>query len=311
MRPLLRRGGFALIAVLWIVVGMSALALLGGIAAREAVASARNRADGTDAAWLAEGCMERARAAMAEALRAARDEGPGLTVWARIDRIVAVSPLLEGTGCDLRFRTAGAALDVNTVPEDGIRRFLSAAGATEASVDSLVDAFADWRDGDDVPRQFGAEADWYRSRRLPVPRNGPLADAREVLRVRGWGRLAGIDTMISVDPGRVPLNHAPGPVLASIPGFSLEAVSRIMEMRLRGDAVHDITSFPGSLSPGARDELLRRFPEYVSAATVEPEAWIVQARAGVGTPPAVAVLEVRLVRAATRAALVRRRTWTE
>lgn len=305
------RGGFALIAVLWIIVGMSALALAGGLAAREAVASSRNRADGADAAWRAEGCLERSRAAVAEALRAAGSEPPGLTVWARMDRIVAESNLLAGTGCDVRFRPAGAALDVNTVSDDGLRRFLRAAGAGESAVDSLADALADWRDEDATPRPLGAEAAWYAANGLRAPRDGPLADGREVLHVRGWNRLPGIDTLLSVDPGRVPLNHAPAPVLASLPGFTLEAAARLGEMRMRGDAVRDLAAFPGGLSPGARDEILRRYPEFVAAATVEPDAWIVQARVGVGTPPAVSVVEVRLVRAAARAAVVRRRTWTE
>ncbi len=45
--------------------------------------------------------------------------------------------------------------------------------------------------------------------------------------------------------------------------------------------------------------------------SIEPEAWIVRAWAPTGEPPLTQVVEVKLVRAAERAAVVRRRTWIE
>lgn len=305
------RHGFALISVLWILVGVSALAMAASLAAREAVASARNRADLADAAWRAEGCLERARAAISHALKAARDEAPGAGVWGRMDREVAESTLLLGTGCEVEMVAAGAALDVNAAADDALHRALSAHGVTAARADSLVDALADWRDADDSPRGRGAERGWYTANGRRAPRNGPLVDSRELALVRGFDAVPGIGDILSAEPGRVPLSHAPPAVLAALPGFTPEAVARVADMRMRGQAVTDLSNFPGALSPGARDLLLRRFTEFVGAAAVEPEAWIVRARVGVGTPPAVSVLEVRLVRAGERAAIVRRKTWTE
>jgi type II secretory pathway component PulK len=303
--------GFALISVLWILVGISALAMMAGLAGREAVASARNRADLADAAWRAEGCLERARAAISRALKEARDDGPGGGTWGRMDRVVAESPLLAGSGCDVAMLAAGAALDVNAAPDDAIHRALTAHGVTAARADSLVDALADWRDADDLPRARGAERAWYAANRRPAPRDGPVADGREIARVRGFDGVPDLGGILSTEPGRVPLGHAPPAVLASLPGFSPEAVARVVEMRGRGQVAGDLAAIPGALSPGARDALLRRFNEFVAAATAEPEAWIARARAGVGTPPAVSVVEVRLVRGGERAAIVRRKTWTE
>ncbi|HEY0014673.1 MAG TPA: hypothetical protein VGC13_00080 [Longimicrobium sp.] len=302
--------GFALISVLWILVGLSALGLAANLAAREAVASARNRADLSVAAWRAEACLERARAAITDALIAARNE-PGAAVWGRMDRAVAESPALAGMDCTVHLRAAGAALDVNAADDETLRRLFVALGRSAAGADSLADALADWRDADDAARPFGAEAEWYRARHLPLPRNGPFADAREVPRVRGMDALPGIDTILSAEPGRVPLTHAGAAVLASLPGLGPEAAARMGEMRLRGDRVADLAAFVGSLSPTAREQALRRFPELVGAVVTEPEAWIVTARGAVGVPPAISVLEVRLVRAGDRAAIVRRRTWTE
>jgi general secretion pathway protein K len=306
-----RRGGFALISVLWILVGVSAVAMAGSLAAREAVASARNRADLADAAWRAEGCLERARAAMWQALKAARNQAPGSGAWDGMDRTVRESPLLSASGCVVEMIAAGAALDVNAAPDDAIHRALAAHGVPAARADSLVDALADWRDADSVPRPRGAERGWYRAQGRRAPRDGPLADARELALVRGFDAVPGIEALLSTEPGRVPLGHAPAAVLASLPGFTPEAVARVVDMRSRGEAVTDLSAFPGRLSPGAREVLLRRFTEFVGAAATEPEAWIVRARTGVGTPPAVSVVEVRLVRAGARAAVVRRKTWTQ
>lgn len=81
-----------------------------------------------------------------------------------------------------------------------------------------------------------------------------------------------------------------------------------LEVRLRGDRVADLAAFVGSLSPTAREQALRRFPDLVGVVVTEPEAWIVTAQGAVGVPPAISVLEVRLVRAGDRAAIVRCRT---
>lgn len=305
------RKGFALLSVLWVLVGVSALALAANLAAREGVASARNRADLARAAWRAEACLERARAAIGDALAAHRDEGPGATAWGRLDREIAQSPVLRGSGCDLEMRAAGAALDVNAADDETLRRLLLALGRGPAQVDSLVDALADWRDEDDAPRPFGAERDAYRAAGLRGPRNGPLAHARELRQVRGWDAVAGIDTLLDVEPGRVPVTHAPPAVLAALPGLGPEAAARAAEMRMRGERITDLGVLVGALSPTARDAATRRFTDLAGAVVLEPEAWIVTARGAVGAPPAVSVVEVRLVRAAERAAVVRRRTWTE
>jgi general secretion pathway protein K len=305
------RDGFALVSVLWLMVGISALALVANLAAREGVAAARNRADLALAAWRAEDCLARARAAIGDALIAARDEAPGASVWGRMDEEVARSPLLPGTACEVALRPAGAALDVNAAGTETIRRLLVATGLPSARADSLADALADWRDEDDTPRPLGMEAEGYRAAGMRPPRNAPLADIRELRLVRGWAAVEGVDTLLSVEPGRVPLTHAPAAVLASLPGLGAEAAGRLAEMRMRGGRVADLAAFVGTLSPGAREEAMRHFQEIAGLAVEEPEAWIVTARGAVGTPAAVSVVEVRLVRASGRAAIVRRRTWVE
>ncbi len=308
--PLRRRDdGFALLAVLWVMVGVSVLAMAAQLAARESVAAATNRAELAAAAWRAEGCVERARAAVSAALRMARDEGPSAPTWNWLDRVVVESPLTAG--CDLRMRAAGAALDANAADGETLRRFFAALGESTAAADSLADALLDWRDPDAEPRPSGAEREWYRAAGRRAPRDGPLADARELARVRGFERFAALDAPLAVEPGRVPLNQAPLPVLAALPGVGPEALARVEGMRFRGELVAEPAALAAGLSPAAEAEFLRNFPELSMLATAAPDAWVIVALAREGTPPVTAAHEVRLVRAGERAAVVRRRTWIQ
>lgn len=55
--------------------------------------------------------------------------------------------------------------------------------------EEIADAILDWVDGDALPRQFGAEADFYESLPEPyAPNNGPLSSLDELLLVRGVSR---------------------------------------------------------------------------------------------------------------------------
>ena len=50
----------------------------------------------------------------------------------------------------------------------------------------VADAILDWIDADDMPREFGAEIDYYGNLDPPTrPRNGPIAGLDELLHVRG------------------------------------------------------------------------------------------------------------------------------
>ena len=285
------RGGFALMAVLWVMAGASVLALGAMAAARASLATARDRAELTRAAWRAEECAEQARAVIGRAL----DIGQ----WDDIDRIVAAAQARR-SDCAVDLRAAGARLDINHVDDSTLTRLLAQLRVPPAQRDSLVAALRDWQDADDAPRPRGAERAWYSIRGRAPPRNGPLADIRELALVRGFDRLPGLDTLFDVESGPVDVARAPVAVLASLQGFDAEAVSRVLALREQGAAV-------GS----SRDEDLLRFAQLAGAGSIAPSAWILTSRATLGTPRVTSVLELKLVRSGTRAAIVRRRTWVE
>ncbi|HEX2780179.1 MAG TPA: hypothetical protein VHM30_11815 [Gemmatimonadaceae bacterium] len=301
-RPRARRG-FALLAVLWVIVGLGLLYTMAVVAARESVATAQYRVSHSRAAWRAEGCAELARAASGEAML---DERTATLAWRMLDSVVAPA-LLPDMQCAVELRASGTTLDANRADESRLEALLRAAGVDSAGADSLADAILDWRDADDEPRPNGAERWWYRAAGKLAPRNGAFADAAELRLVRGLAGVSGIDTLLGVDAGRVELARAPPAVVASLPGFGDEAVARLAELRFRGEEPRELLALSAALSPGAREAMLARYSELSQLVTPEPDAWTLVARATDGGG-ATAEVELRLVRAGSRIAIVRRRT---
>ena len=319
-----RRGqprGFALLAVLWVLIGLAALALLGSRAARQELAATENRVDATRGQWAADGCLERARSAIDGALEDALRTPSGIAMrtgdgvaerenpWTWLDEIVADAPILRGTACHLTLHAAGATVDVNHADPEQLRALFVGLGATPEAADSLCDALDDWIDPDEVPRPKGAERDWYMQAGRVPPRNGPIASLAELHLVRGFDRFFGLDSLLSVESGRIVLPRAPLVVLASLPGMSSEAVARVAEMRARGQAPSDLSNFAGTLPAAVRATLLARYADLARLTTSEPDAWLLTATASQGPRGVSATIELRLVRAGTRAAIVRRRSW--
>jgi type II secretory pathway component PulK len=319
-----RRAGVALIAVLWVIVGAGVIATAASLAAREAVAGARNRTALMRAQWRAEECLERVRATLADSLASgAHDPAAAGHVWRSLDQVIATTPLPPDAACRVGARAAGTALDVNMADGAMLRSLFMALGEGADRADSLADALLDWRDGDEFPRPRGAERGWYLAQGRFPPRDGPFADARELERVRGLGaadapdtrdapnagRRLGLGTLLGVEPGRIPLGRAPLAVLAALPGMTRESVARVADLRAREVEIVDLVAFAGLLSPAAREALLASYSELVQLTTAEPDAWIVEAAGFDGEPRLGFVVEVRLVRAGARPAIVRRRTW--
>lgn len=307
-------GGFALLAVLWVTVGLGALSLAGLVAAREAVAAARNRGNLTVALWRAEDCLARLRAAVAEALGTGAGGPSSDRAWTFLDHAAGrwlPAPGEESGACQAVLVPVGSRLDVNAADHAALRRLLAFAGTPAARADSLAAALLDWRDADDTPREGGAERDWYVERGLRPPRNGLLADIRELTRVRGFDAIPGAEGLLATERGRVCVNHAPPAVLASLPGFTAEAVELVSRLQRQGEPVSVLLEIGGGLSGAARERLLREYAELSAVATTEPDAWIATARGRAGSPRVTVAVEVRLERSGDRAAVVRRRSWVE
>jgi general secretion pathway protein K len=315
-----RRRGFALLAVLWIMTGIAALGLGLSLSARGAVATARNRMELTRAQWRAEDCVERARAVVTAGLRLdERVTTPAGRPWQHLDDMVRTSSLVLECPGIVTADPVGVSVDVNESTDDALRRLFAWQGLPPAPADSLVEALLDWRDPDDVPRPSGAEREWYERQGRSPPRNGRLASVDELRRVSGfeaWINDAqasrdSLRTLFTIEPGRILLERAPAAVLASLPGVTEETISRLMERRLRGaPPLTELLALGEELSAASRDSLHRHYAELVQRITLEPDAWVLtaQARGSSASGPAFTI-ELRVVRAGSRAAIVRRRSW--
>lgn len=305
-----RRTGFVLLAVLWVMVGLTTLGLGAALLARRATRASRNRRDEIVAYWNAADCLEYAETVASAVLAGQADGADGRPLaWGDLDATVANAPLARSAGCRLALRAAGTTLDVNTASGEMLHGLFAALALAPGRADSLTDAILDWRDPDGEPRPLGAERDWYVGHGRAPPRDGPLADPRELRRVRGVAALPGLDTLLGTEPGRLVLDRAPLPVLAALPGLGDEAIARIAELRARGARIADLLALAAQLSPAARAAMLARYADLARLTAPEPDAWLVQAEGHAPASNITVVIEVRLVRAGRRAAIVRRREW--
>ena len=67
----------------------------------------------------------------------------------------------------------------------------------------------------------------------------------------------------------------------------------------------------GAIEVAASELSNSRYGDLIQLATTMPDAWILTSRGIAGTPRITEVIELRLVFAGERAAVVRRRTWIE
>lgn len=304
--------GYALLGVLVICVGLAGLAFSISTAARGAMATSRNRIALTEASWTAAACLAHARAMIAETLqgepRSASGRAPG--PWHRLDRTIGEAPALIDLPCTLSARAVGSRLDVNASDEGTLRRLLREV-MPGATADSAAAALADWMDRDDAARPLGVETAWYEAHVRPVPANAPFIDMEQVHLVRGLERVAGLDSLLGLEPGPIALNHAPPQVLALLHGFTPETVARVLAARRRELPIRSFRELADGLSPSAAEALDAAAATLPGLAVLEPVAWVLAARSRRGTPPVTAVVELRLTRAGERTVVERRRSWIE
>jgi hypothetical protein len=104
-QPRSRRRGFALLAVLWIIIALGVLAITVSRVTYRALAAAQGEQDRVTGRWSAEGCVARLRAVSDGAL--GEDPYTASARWRMLDSIVAVEGARTLSGCDLTVRMDG------------------------------------------------------------------------------------------------------------------------------------------------------------------------------------------------------------
>jgi general secretion pathway protein K len=305
--------GYALLAVLWICVGIGGLTVLISAAAREAIQVSHNRVALTVATWNAAGCLAHAREVLAEAAAIANRPGSdgAEAAWNRVGETLQGSAPPSVFHCTLTAQPAGALLDVNASDEATLARLLRNAGMRGGQADSAAAALADWMDADDAARPSGAEREWYRANRRAVPSNRSFESVHELHLVRGLEAFPQLDSVLGVEPGPIALNAAVPEVLALLPGFTAEAVERVVGIRRGGSRVRSYAELPGLLSPDAGGAMERATARLLGATVLNPTAWVLTARSAAGTPAVTVVSEARVVGIGRGVVITRSRSWIE
>ncbi|MBN2128708.1 MAG: general secretion pathway protein GspK [Sedimentisphaerales bacterium] len=167
--------GLALVAVLWMVVVMTAIVAVMSQTSRLNMKMAMAAGDELRCKWACRAGTENAMALLAEDLRTsdALDD-----LWSDNDEDFNDVPL-ERCTYSVRVQDEASKLNVNTVTKDQLM-------ALPYMEEDVADAILDWRDTNDDLRAAGAEGGYYENVDYPYTiRNGPLRTIRELLCVRG------------------------------------------------------------------------------------------------------------------------------
>lgn len=284
----MNRRGIALLATLWVLTTLSVLAAGALLAAREARGEALARIALVRGRWAAEACLAILQGAVARGADPvgldSTDLGAGL--WCRAT--------VEDPTARIKLDVAQASL-------------LDAAIADPVPAASLLD----WIDPDDTPRAEGAEAEWYRERGLPVPKNGPLADIAELLEVRGFdsATVARLRSLVTTEgSGHININAASVEVLRLLPG--LEAGAALMVARRdAGRPARDLDDLLGGLPRSLRSEAASHYADLQGLVSFAPDRLILHLEGHVAESPLVARTTVEAALPGHRLAILTREEW--
>lgn len=216
--------GFAQLLVLWALLLLGTLAMSFAFSMRTEAQASRNGMDAVRAYFQARTGIERAMA---------------LLSTASPDNVSRVP--LKGedgdAGYEVRIEPESGKIDINAVSEEMLKEILRNGGLASDEAEKLGDAILDWRDGDDAPRDAGAETSYYAALPEPIkPRDGRLASVEELRYVRGvtpelYTRLLSKIFTVFAGAMRIDVNVAPAEVLRVLPGFPADAAARVVSRR--------------------------------------------------------------------------------
>src|SRR5512133_1270225 len=242
-RSKIRQQGVVLIAVVWAVFILTAMAFALSALVRGSSDELHARKEQLQSYYVARGAMYRAVSMLKQPMTQQGEARPfvagqGRLQWTEAGHQVSIDVFDEG-----------GKLDVNATPPEMMEALFLNLGIEFNAAHSLVAAIEDWRDADDETRPAGAESLYYRSLTQPyLPGNHDFQTVDELLLVRGvtptllYGgyrmrpdgnveRQLGLADCLTVNThsSQVNINYAPLPVLLSVPGMTPEVARFIVE----------------------------------------------------------------------------------
>lgn len=245
------RRGVALLAALWLVVAIAAIALQFSIESHEhrnigILASER----GIQRA-AAMGALAFVQAEMDAALRGA-PTGANAAIailsssdpWNNADSRWSGPVMVDSLSVDVEARDLGEKLNINRMNETQIQTFFSFLLTDYELSTRLSQSILDWRDADSIPRPSGAERDDYiKAERLALPTNAPFREIEELQDVMGMTPevyAKALPYLTTHGTAAVNLNTAPVPVLRALPGMTDATLNLILQLRSQGRRIDNV-----------------------------------------------------------------------
>ena len=260
------RRGIAMLAALWLVVGITVVITEFALVGRERRAVGLAAVDRARASAGALGAFAMTRAQLEYALRA----GPTSTAgaigrvqaadpWLGVDSLYSGSLLVDSMQVFVEAIDLGTRLNINVLSESELKTLFSNLLGDFVKADHLAQAIMDWKDPDAIARASGGERDEYvKAKLLRLPTNQPFRDPEELLDVKGM--TPDIYAVVSpylttIGSAQVNLNSAPVPVLRVLPGMTDEIISRIQSLRARGSRITSVNQVMPPQRRGVSDRV--------------------------------------------------------
>lgn len=280
------RRGFALLASVWLMVAIAAVAFEVSWLARARRLALANVLEEEQARAAANAGLEHARARLARALGALGDVGAAdlADPW-RFAAGTSDTVTMGSARYLFSVHDDGATFDVNRAAEDELRRLFTACGADDAQAQRVAQRVADWRDPDQHRRAQGAErAEYLAAGARDLPRDGDvqrIAELDGVLEMPAAPWRCARAALSVGGTGQVNVNTASREVLRALPGMSEGGVEAVLSARRDGVRIGSFQELSERIPPALRegvmrasDRLLPRLSYDTYAVRVRSEGWV-------------------------------------
>lgn len=243
--------GVILIALLWILTGLSVIALSFSRESFIEVAAGRNAQSLEMSYFIARAGIETTIYQLLKKRSTSPAQGTTVSEIPDPLDLGTVKGNFGGGSYKVDIQDESGKININLVSEQQLLALVEASGIGQPDAGIITDSILDWRDADTAHRLNGAEDDYYQTMNPPYKvKNGRIDTVEELLLVRGitpeyfYGRAEsasdgsgnhpyGLSRLLTVYSARsqININFAPLAVLKSIPGMPAAAADMIYERR--------------------------------------------------------------------------------
>jgi type II secretory pathway component PulK len=278
-----------MLAALWLVVGITVVALEFTLVGRERREFGLAAADRARSGAAALGAFAVTRARLEQALRTGPQSTAGAIgrlasadPWLGVDSIFSGTVTVDSMVVHVEASDLGTKLNINVLQENELRTLFANLLGDYVKAADLAQAIMDWKDVDEIARARGGEVEEYlKADLLRLPTNQGFRDLEELLDVKGM--TAEVYALVSpylttLGAAQVNLNSAPVPVLRVLPGMTDEILARILAIRSRGGRINSVAEVMPTAARGMARETATAREVFVSQQMQQ-----ISARAGVMT----------------------------